>query len=308
MTDFSKVLPGDALELPASTYNAMIDAARANQSSATVGPSPRPRSTGQTVLVKNSSGADVIQYGVLGIDSVVFTPTDDLQEFKNGWALDCSGPTAGTHEGVFVVCAEPIANGAIGRGWVNGTCVVQIDVLDAGHQFADITDGDDSQLTSATYGSARILYAEAGTGTKWAVVRLDNGALTEIRLGKPTEAYTTGPHATFTLDPCDAAGTDNGEANVTVQAGWTLPTVDDTALTIPVTAIIPFRLAADGKWYVLGQPVQDYGEVTYNTTSHKLFQTTWYEFGWFRTTISDPQEITTAVSCDVGDPIDGGTD
>jgi len=117
----------------------------------------------------------------------------------------------------------------------------------------------------------------------------------QILFGKPTTAYTSG--ATITLDPCDVHGTDSGEANVTAQAGWTLPTVTGTALTIPVTAIIPYMLAADGLYYAIGQPFQDYGAVTYSTSTHKLYQTTWYEWGWFRTTISDPQDITTAVDC-----------
>lgn len=123
----------------------------------------------------------------------------------------------------------------------------------------------------------------------------------QILWGKPTAAYTSG--ATITLNPCDVAGVDNGVANATVQAGWTLPTtfngnaLTGTALTIPVTAIIPYALAADGLYYVLGQPFQDYGIVTYSTTTHKLYQTTWYEWGWFRTTISNAQDITTAVDC-----------
>jgi len=93
---------------------------------------------------------------------------------------------------------------------------------------------------------------------------------------------------------------------VIVQAPWTLPAVDPgDPLSIPITAIIPFQMAADGLFYVLGQPFQDYGAVTYDTVSHELRQTTWYEWGWFRTTISDPQEITTAVPCIVT-PIDEG--
>ena len=116
----------------------------------------------------------------------------------------------------------------------------------------------------------------------------------QVRFGKPTEAYTTG--ATFILAPCDSAGTGTGEANVTVQAGWTLPTVTGTALTIPTTAIIPFVQAANGNYYVLGQPVQAWGPVTYNSGTKKLQQTTWYEFGLFRSTISDAQDITTATA------------
>jgi len=120
----------------------------------------------------------------------------------------------------------------------------------------------------------------------------DNGIL----LGKPASPYKTG--ATISLTPCDASGTTTGAANMTVQAGWTLPTgLTGTELEIPTSAIIPFQQSADGKYYVLGQPVQAWGQVTYSTTTHKLYQRTWFDWGWFRTTISDLQEITTAVDC-----------
>lgn len=114
-------------------------------------------------------------------------------------------------------------------------------------------------------------------------------------LGKPRVAYSSG--ATLVLDPCDINGVSTGENNITVQADYTLPVVTGTALNIPTTAIIPCIQAADKLWYIAGVPVQAWGEVTYNTTTHKLYQTTWFEWGWFRTTISDIQEITTAVNC-----------
>ena len=115
---------------------------------------------------------------------------------------------------------------------------------------------------------------------------------TRVRLGKPTSAYTSG--ATITLDPCDPAGTDNGEANVTVQAGWTLP----ANTNIPTTAIIPFALAANGNWYVLGDPKEVITNIQYDTSTHKLQKKVRYDFGWFCTTESSSWvDITTAVDC-----------
>ena len=117
----------------------------------------------------------------------------------------------------------------------------------------------------------------------------------QIRFGVPVSPWTAG--ATMAVTPCDAHGTATGEGNVNIEAGWTLPTVDGTALTIPVTAIIPF-IAVGAKWYVLGpNPFQAYGKVTYDATNHKFLQTTWYEWGMFRTTISDPQLIVDLVDC-----------
>jgi len=116
-----------------------------------------------------------------------------------------------------------------------------------------------------------------------------------VFFGKPTEAYTSG--ATITLDPCDSAGVDNGAPNVTVQAGWTLPTVTGTALSIPVTAIVPFTQAADGNWYVLGQPKKIVTDTGYNTTTHYSLQKIRYDFGLFCTTESDWQNVQDFVNC-----------
>lgn len=113
-----------------------------------------------------------------------------------------------------------------------------------------------------------------------------------MRFGVPTTAYTSG--ATITLDPCDVAGTDNGEANVTVQAGWTLP----ANTNIPVTAIIPYQAAADGLNYVIGQPREVMTNFQYDTSSHKLQKKVRYDFGVFATTESSAWvDITTAVDC-----------
>ena len=59
----------------------------------------------------------------------------------------------------------------------------------------------------------------------------------------------------------------------------------------------PLIKAADGLYHVLGQPVQEWGQLSWSTSTHKLYQTTWYDWGWFRTTISEPQEIVAFGPC-----------
>ena len=125
---------------------------------------------------------------------------------------------------------------------------------------------------------------------------LDQGV---ILLGKPTEAYSSG--ATMTLDPCDSAGTDNGDANVVVQAGWTMPPVaPDTPTTIPVTAIVPYQQAADELFYVIGAPREVITNMQYDTTSHKLQKKIRYDFGIFTGTESGWVDVTTSVDCTTG--------
>lgn len=114
-----------------------------------------------------------------------------------------------------------------------------------------------------------------------------------IRFGKPTGAYSSG--ATMTLDPCDIAGVDNGLANVTVQAGYTMP----YSTTIPTTAIVPFMQAADGLWYVVGVPKTVMTAIEYTgasepaNTLHVKYK---YDFGLFTGTESDWQTVFTATA------------
>ena len=166
---YRQAQPGEPLRIPARVYNALLALLR-----------ERPASTDRdhggasgAVLIRNDSGADQEQNAVLGIDGIVFSPTDNEGEFRQRPTLVGTAPAV-DYRGSFVVLAEPIAAGAIGRAWVRGVCAVRIDVTDADHGCADVKDGDSSQLESAETGAAQILYRESGTGTKWAVVRLGN--------------------------------------------------------------------------------------------------------------------------------------
>ncbi len=76
------------------------------------------------------------------------------------------------HVGRFVILAEPLADGEIGRAFAHGVCPVKINVEDESHTFADIEDAQTHYLKSGTSGAAQILWAESGTGEVWAIVRL----------------------------------------------------------------------------------------------------------------------------------------
>ena len=170
----TRVRAGERIVFRASDWNAMADAADAHR----LQRMPAGADTGREllpsglVLVKNASGADVGRFGVLGIDSVVVSPADNLAEFQSRVALSCVAPQAGVHEGWFVILAEPLASGKIGRAWASGVCPVQIEVASESDWYADILDAETGKLGSGPTGSATILAIESGTGTKWAVVRI----------------------------------------------------------------------------------------------------------------------------------------
>ncbi len=172
---FDHVSPGGTLRsVPAPVWNAMLDAAKAyRQGGQGFAAGPGRDRAGGPVLVRNDSGEDCAQFDVLGIDGVVIAPADNESEFRQRVALAGIIPSADDHWGRFVVLQEPIPNGGCGLGMVTGATVARVDVQNANDWYADVADGNRTQLKSAAdYGAARLLWKEAGTGTKWAVVRL----------------------------------------------------------------------------------------------------------------------------------------
>jgi len=226
-----KVQSGQKLVIPAAAYNSFIDAAvdyrrRTAQIGQKAEPSQRQASI---VLVRNDSGSDQNRLAVLGVDGPIIDPAANEDEFKNRVALSCVTPAENTHEGKFVILAEPIATGKIGRAYAAGVCPVQIDVPDEDHEylFAEIADGTTDNLKAAHYGSASILWREGGTGVQWAVVRL--GKLMPVHI--------------FPVDLTQVGGSQGDEAN---PATWTYDVLDVTTGDTLESGVDP--TAAPHKW------------------------------------------------------------
>jgi hypothetical protein len=181
---FRKVRDGERLKIPARTYNAMVDAAqdyinRKNNVSSQIG----KQLAANMVYVKNTTGVAVDRLNILGIGGSQIDPTTN--GFKEMTVLTGVTPSKADHaNGRFVITAEPIGIDCIGRAYVAGVTAVQINIIDEGHNFADIKDSDITQLESAASGAAVILYKEDGTGTKLAVVRFggSGGSSTAVEL------------------------------------------------------------------------------------------------------------------------------
>lgn len=206
-----KVRSGDPLVIPAAAYNAFIDAAvDYRQRMAHLGQGAQPSNQqASIVLVRNDSGADRQRFEVLGVDSPIIDPSANEEEFKNRVALSCVAPAADTHEGKFVILAEPIASGKIGRAYAAGVCPVKIDVPDEEQEwrYAEIADGVTANLKVGMQGSATILWRAGGTGVQWAVVRL----------GQPL------PMHVFPVELSQVGGEQGDEEN---PATWTYDVLD----------------------------------------------------------------------------------
>jgi hypothetical protein len=242
-----KVSSGDPLRIPAQTYNLFLDTARqylANTQNA--GVRSHPASASDTrVLVKNTSGSDCAQFAVLGIEGIVFNPTDALEAFKQQVVVSGSTPSSATHSGGrFVVLAEPVASGQMGSGWIAGVCQVQVNITQESHCYADVTHGSTSSLKSVQSGPCLILWKPSGTGLKWAIVRLGAGGGSAVR--KAFLKTDTGPGTTVqcyldSYDPpgeeitvhCELFGSTNlNECVPPVSHGWVMPVYYDGILSV----------------------------------------------------------------------------
>jgi len=244
-----KVKSGDPLSIPAETFNTFIDAARAwrAQQHNRAGAPRELLHDADVVLIRNDSQSDRQRFDVLGIDEVIFTPTDNPSEFQNRPALVGGVPNKDYHIGKFAVLLEPAASGKIVRAAIGGLCVARL-YVDSGetwYGYADIKDADAEKLKVTPHGAAQILWRESGTGTKWAVVRLGTPQGETSFWGK--------------LDGTLSAG-----SSATVSIYWKYPLVDSGN---DVTAYAPPLLASgsisSGKWV----------EVTYRPDAQRWYVT-----------------------------------
>jgi len=174
-----RVNRGDPLRIRAEDWNKTLDLIRraSGGDPPTDGQAPPRAASSQTaVLIRNDSGADVARFGVLGIDAPLIAADAELAEFQTAVRLAGVTPSETAHQGAFAIALEPIANGAIARAVVDGVVQCQVSMTAEGDPFAEVKDADATQLVSGPTGSARILWAEAGTGTKWAIVALGSAA------------------------------------------------------------------------------------------------------------------------------------
>jgi hypothetical protein len=164
----NKVKTGDPLSISASTFNTFIDAAKdfRNRKHNVERENHYSYKQSGIIHVRNDSGVNLDQYSVMGIDVPVIVPTDNEDGFKRNLVLSCINPVLGTHDNKFVILADPIMNGRIGRAYIDGVCAVKI--AGAG-DTAGITNNDPSKLTAGGVGATVLWWDET---TTWGIVRI----------------------------------------------------------------------------------------------------------------------------------------
>jgi len=214
---FRKVSSGERLRIPARTYNAFVDAAMDLQQRrmSSNGSADEKNIKPVLVMVKNDSGGDCQEGDVLGIDKALIDPTaGDPQEVQFVHLPAYSGitPADPDHLGMFIITAEPIPDGKIGRGFISGVVPAWIDVQDTNDNYAEINDGDSNALKSGASGSAFILWlAGDDTGEQWAIVQLG------VRVPPIFQAQSDSDGDTVDVLPIDTDGNTVGDTNSTVK-------------------------------------------------------------------------------------------
>ncbi len=105
---FKKVQAGKPLEIPANTWNSMVDAARhhADQQHDQFTEGIQSHRRGDVVKVKNTTSVNINRFGILGLSQPVIGPAANLLEFSNRLVLTGVMPTL-LHRGRFAVALEP---------------------------------------------------------------------------------------------------------------------------------------------------------------------------------------------------------
>lgn len=156
-----RVHRGDDLNIPAETFNTLIEMARehSDRQRGNTRDAGGERRDGNVVLVRNESGSNRDRFDILGVGGPLIARVENEQEHSRQVALRGVVPTS-PHAGRFVVLLEPAAPNAIVRAAVSGVCVARVEMVDENHPFADVLVGDPSRLASSPSGRARMLWVE----------------------------------------------------------------------------------------------------------------------------------------------------
>ena len=106
---------------------------------------------------------------VVSIGEPIYDPAASEAEFLRRPLFDGHLPVAGEP---FAVMVKAMSPGASEQGIVSGVALVKINVTNVGHRYAGAITDNHTMLASAPGGQAEILWAQAGTGTKWGLVRV----------------------------------------------------------------------------------------------------------------------------------------
>lgn len=166
------------------------------------------------IKVKNGSGARRLPFEILGLGSPIVPPGTNLVNFKDQVAQEGATPTTASHRRKWVVTLDNIPINGFGLAVVAGVMIAQVDITSTIHPRATVKNNDAAKLESSFWGCAEILWAEAGTGVKWAILRIGDHGGGLVR-GKSSGTIALNATGTVTV----WTGANEGSASTTTITG-----------------------------------------------------------------------------------------
>ncbi len=179
---FRHVRSGEPLVIPATAYNAMVDAAQVVRNRRL---NLAPHGAGFDSLfvhVVNTTGKTLQRFDVLGLDGPL--ETKELDIFLERIIFKGVAPKK-EHKGKFAILQEDAAPDMCVRACVYGTTIAKVKVTpdpDSGEddkpklRFCDIEEDQTSYLVSG--GHTEVLWSDDSTNDRWSIIRIGSGRST----------------------------------------------------------------------------------------------------------------------------------
>ena len=180
--EFQHVRSGEPLQIPAATYNAMVDAAQAHRNRRI---NLAPHGAGFDslfVYVVNTTGQSLQRFNVVGLDGPSDSPSNaqNTDAFCNRIVFKGVKPQK-KHKGKFAVLQQDAANNMVVRACVYGATVTKVKTdSDGGNtepKYCDIKENETGYLSSGGSG-AEVLWCDNSSQERWAIVRIGSGKST----------------------------------------------------------------------------------------------------------------------------------
>ena len=178
--EFRHVRPGEPLQIPAATYNAMVDAAQSHRNRRI---NLAPHGAGFDslfVYVVNTTGQTLQRFDVVGLDGS--SETQNLDAFCNRIVFKGVRPQK-KHKGKFAVIQQDASPNMVVRACVYGATIAKVQVNSDSNngsnepKYCDIKENETGCLESGGSG-AEVLWSDNSSQTRWAIIRIGSGKST----------------------------------------------------------------------------------------------------------------------------------
>jgi hypothetical protein len=169
--EFQYVRSGEPLQIPAATYNAMLDAAQAHRNRRINHASHGNGFGSLFVSIVNKSGSFLKKFDVVGLDGAA--ETRNLNEFRNRIIFRGVVPQK-RHKGKFAVLQEDASPNMVVRACVYG--VTQAKIRTESNDtvtYCDIQEGVTDHLISG--GGTEVLWSDETASYRWGLIRIGGG-------------------------------------------------------------------------------------------------------------------------------------